>query len=353
MAALQQSKIESIIRQSPPIDVTQPFDPSTLRDKVILITGGANGLGAHMVREWASHGAHIIIGDVADALGEDLVATLKTKYPASTFAYQHCDVTDWESQVALFQTATRTSPTGHIDIIVPNAGIILPSANSIFEHPVLVDGVIPKPNLATLDVNISGVAYTTHLALFYLPKNPRSDRCILLIGSVASLLPLPGQAQYCMSKHAVLGLFRSLRATAFTNGVRVNMLAPFFTSKTNMLKPGVEAVFFSGSPGAGSVEDVIGAATRLIADETIAGRSLVIGPRIKANGVEGAEDFQELMASDEEGDGQGRPIWECYADDYQRVDTFVKRYLYILHVGEQVKGWFGIVTDLWAMLRRK
>jgi len=87
-----------------------------------------------------------------------------------------------------------------------------------------------------------GAMYTAHLAFFYLPRNPNSeaanssrapkantrDRHLLLLGSVASFAPLPGQVQYAISKHGVLGMFRALRGTSMNNGIRVNMLCPYF-----------------------------------------------------------------------------------------------------------------------------
>lgn len=346
------SAIQKMIRQSPPVDVTKPYDPSTVNDKTVVITGGAKGLGAHMVRRWASLGAHVVIGDLADAEGEELVASLRASYPTATFAYQHCDVTDWDSQVSLFETAVRVSPSGAIDIVVPNAGIIQPAQSKIFENPVLVDGKLPKPSTATLDVNITGATFTTHLALYYLPLNPRPDRCLLLIGSVASIMPLPGQTHYAMSKHAVLGLFRSLRATSYLRGIRVNMVAPFYTAQTHMMPPVTEAIFLSGSAGAATVADVVDAATRLVADEAVAGRSLVIGPRMKTRGVDGLEQ-EDMAVADGEGDGQGRGIWECYADDYEHVDSFVKRYLYLLNTVGNVRGWLGMLGDIWGIFRRK
>lgn len=350
------NNIKGLIRQSPPVDVSKPYDATTLKGKTIVITGGANGLGSHMVREWASHGANIIIGDVADAAGEELVAELATQYPDSAFAFQHCDVTDWESQVSLFETAVHVSPHGGIDIVVPNAGIILPDVSIQFEEPVLKNGRLPKPNTAQFDVNITGAAYTTHLAMYWLPQNGSSprDRCLLLVGSLASLCPFPTQTMYTMSKHAILGLFRTLRATSFRSGVRVNMITPYYVSKSNMLKLPIEAAFLSGTAGGAMIEDVINAATRLISDEEIAGRALCVGPKLKSAGVEGVEDVDALMAvQDSENNGQGRAVWECYADDYDNVDAFVKRFILLLNAAERVKGWFGIFTDIWGMLRRK
>ncbi|KAH7158004.1 hypothetical protein B0J13DRAFT_185977 [Dactylonectria estremocensis] len=344
--------IQELIQQSAPVDVTKEYDTSTLKGKTVVITGGAKGLGAHMVRRWASLGAHIVIGDVADADGEQLVGELRRSYPEATFAYQRCDVTDWDSQVALFDTAVRVSPSKAVDVVVPNAGIIQPDQASAFENPEPgPDGRLKRPDTATLEVNIVGVVYTTHLALYHLPRNGSSkDRCILLIGSVASLMPLAGQTHYAMSKHAVLGLFRTLRATASLRGVRVNMLAPYFTSQTHMMPPVREALFLSGNAGAASVADVIDAATRLVADEAVAGRALVIGPRMKADGITGAED---MAVGDDEGDGQGRAIWECYAHDYDQVDPFVRRYLYLIHAVSSARGWLGVLGDIWRIFRRK
>ncbi|KAM5346947.1 hypothetical protein ACJ41O_009952 [Fusarium nematophilum] len=348
--------IRGIIRQSPPVDVSQPYDPSTLKGKTILITGGANGIGSHMVRRWASHGAHIVIGDVADEAGEQLAAELRTAYPGSTFVFQHCDVTDWDSQVGLFEAAARASPRGGIDVVVPNAGIILPGESMRFEAPVLQGGRIPRPDTTVLDVNITGATYTTHLALHWLPENGPADRdrCLLLVGSLSSLYPFSGHCQYTMSKHAVCGLFRALRSTAFTRGVRVNMIAPYYISKSNMLKPAVEALFLSGAAGGAQIDDVVDAATRLVADEDVAGRALVVGPRMKTADVRVVEDEDALMVvSEGEGDGQGRGVWECYADDYDQVDAFTKRYITLLNAVEKAKGWLGVLTDVWKIWRRK
>ncbi|KAL6879358.1 NAD(P)-binding protein [Trichoderma novae-zelandiae] len=342
--------VRQTIKQSLPVDVGKPYDPSTLKDKTILITGGANGLGAHMVRHWAAHGANVVIGDVADTAGEELVASLRTSYPKAVFEFRHCDVTDWESQVGLFEAAVTASPHGAIDIVVPNAGIILPGEATKFENPELVNGKLLEPNTTILSVNVKGVIFTSHLALYHLPRNKRSDRCLLFVGSVASLIPLPGQSHYTTSKHAVLGLFRSLRGTAFMKGIRVNMVAPYYTAQTKMLPPVAEALLLSGSAGPGSIHDVIDAATRLIADESVVGRALVIGPRLKVHDNTAIDEQSGLMT--EEDDGQSQAIWECYAHDYDQVETFVKRYLWLLNATARARGMFAWIRDVIAIWKR-
>ena len=100
----------------------------------------------------------------------------------------------------------------------------------------------PPPSLAVLDVNLTGVLYTSHLALFYLARNPQSapadpycdpakisrDRHLLLMSSMAGIAPIPTQTLYATSKHAVVGLYRNLRCTSFFHGVRINLICPYF-----------------------------------------------------------------------------------------------------------------------------
>src|SRR5690349_16426444 len=162
------------IRQSPPVDLTKPYDTATLSGKSILITGGASGFGAAFARHWARHGAHIFIGDVNDAAGEELVAELRAISPEEAEGvgrncqhfYFHCDVTSWDDQVRLFKSAIAASPTKGIDCVVAGAGIV--DLSSAFDEPkrrVGADDDEPaEPKLKVVEVNLKGVMYTTHLA---------------------------------------------------------------------------------------------------------------------------------------------------------------------------------------------
>lgn len=243
MPAAMSKNIVDLARQSPPLDTTAPYDPSSLRDKTIAITGGASGFGAGFAKQWASYGALITIGDIDTVKGKALIQELRkeTGNPAHQFIY--CDVTDWQSQVDFFRTAVELSPHGRLDQIVANAGI--EETGTKFSEPQNLDQKNPpEPQWKALDVNLKGVLYTAHLALFWLPRNPSSspanvpDRHLLLIGSVASLIPFAGHVQYSIAKHGVLGLFRSLRATSWQHGVRVNR-KPFQT------RPPISADLFS------------------------------------------------------------------------------------------------------------
>lgn len=116
MAAYEPKNMVTTVRQSPPIDITIPYDASWVNAKVILITGGASGFGAAFVRHWAQHGATVIVGDINVAKGDALCREITKEIKGSNKVhFVHCDVTDWQSQVNLFKEAVKLSPHGGLD----------------------------------------------------------------------------------------------------------------------------------------------------------------------------------------------------------------------------------------------
>ncbi|ROW10258.1 hypothetical protein VMCG_01940 [Cytospora schulzeri] len=462
LAPPDQNRLVEAVRQSPPVDLSRPYDPSTLRGKTILVTGGSSGLGAAFARHWAAHGANLIVGDINDAAGEALVAELRANPTRSGDGggdghgveggggsgndsgdagenhhhhhhFVHVDVTSWSSQAALFQQAARLSPTGHLDAVVASAGISdrHGAATGLgFENPSGLDAPEPPaPDLRCIEVNLIGMMYTAHLALFWLQQDGRSpgedakggndsdvgagtggeddkrkkkkneerenegirvtttrDRHFLMIGSYAGLTPcIPGVPEYVTSKHAVTGLFRSLRTLShrqhLRQGVRVNMLCPYFVDTPILAN---EAMALLAGMALARLEDVVDAATRFMADDgygggggdgssssgsgRISGRALVVGPRLsllkgKNGGEEGGDVVRDLTArEDDDGDndvvlvdedlrrGRGQAVWECYAHDYDTVDFFIRRYIRVLNTVAAVRGWIGWARDLYHAL---
>ncbi len=74
----KQSLVDKV-RQSPRLDFSNIPDDSWVKDKTILITGGASGFGAGFFRRWAAAGANVVIGDVNVQKGDQLVRDVKTK----------------------------------------------------------------------------------------------------------------------------------------------------------------------------------------------------------------------------------------------------------------------------------
>lgn len=367
--------IREAVGQSPPLDTSAPYGTDSMAGKTILITGGASGFGAAFARRWAGLGAHIAIGDVNDKAGEALVAELRETTPGGKYHfYHHCDVTSWDSQTAFFKAAVEHSATGSIHVVVPNAGVADPNSPANqrgFENPAPYkgpDGVVDEsmgpcaPRMPVADINVTGVLYSVHLAMYWLPRNDGKDRAILFLSSIAGLISLPGQALYTMSKHAVTGLFRALRGTSHVhNGLRVNMLCPYF-AETNIL-PTSGVVILAGS-GKTKVDDVVEAGTRFVADQSIAGRAVVIGPRFllkkdgkRVNGtldLVAAEDGSISVAGEPaEGEGDAsQAVWECYGHDYENCEVFVDRYVRLLNLLTLARGWAGWFSDLAAVFWR-
>ena len=346
-----------LVRQSPPFDINHVPDDSWVKEKVIIITGGASGFGAGFLRRWAAAGAVIIAADINVQKGDQLVREVRKDTGNPNLHFVHCDVTNWQSQVHLFREAVRLSPHGGIDTVVANAGI--PGGKQPFEEPKDLDlANPPPPDLSVLDVNLTGVVYTTYLAMWYLPRNPGSspasskcvpsetyrDRHMIFISSYAGLMPIPGAPLYGASKHAVVGLYRTLRSMLFVHGIRVNMLCPYFID-TPLANVAVRLVLAGGTMG--KVEDVVEAATRFAADPRVVGRAVSVGPKLK---VKQDADGEWSLVEGDDRDAEARAIWEVYLHDFEDADVFQRRIVSILNRATEIRGWTGWAWDTVAAI---
>ncbi|KAI4203430.1 MAG: hypothetical protein LQ346_001779 [Caloplaca aetnensis] len=346
-----------LVRQSPPFDVDHVPDDAWMKDKVVLITGGASGFGAGFLKRWAAAGAVIIAADINVKNGDQLVQEVKKATGNPNLYFLHCDVTDWQSQVNLFREAAKLSPHGGIDTVVANAGIS--QGKRPFEEPIDLDRAHPPPpDTAVLDVNLTGVVYTTYLALWYLPRNPGSspaspdsrpsethrDRHLMLMASVAGLMPIPAAPLYGASKHGVIGLYRTLRSSSFMHGVRVSMLCPYFID-TPMADTSVRVAMAGGTLG--EVGDVVEAATRFAADPRVVGRAVVVGPKLKVKQDE-AGDWRLVEGEDQ--DAEQRAIWEIYPHDFESSDVFQRRLVSLMNRVTEIRGWTGWAQDMVAAI---
>lgn len=90
-----------------------------------------------------------------------------------------------------------------------------------------------EPKLNILNVNLVGVMYTVKLALHYFRRQNASnkeeplDQVLVLQGSLAGYLDLPGAVQYIASKFGLRGMMRALRKTEHVHNIRVNYIGPW------------------------------------------------------------------------------------------------------------------------------
>ncbi len=178
---------------------------SSLRNKVVLITGGARGIGAATARRIASQGGKLILTDVDQEPLEALAAELG----ADTVLAVVADVTDLASMEAA--VAAGIEKFGGIDVALANAGIA--SYGSVL-------GVDPATFRRVLDINILGVFHTVRAAL---PALIERNGYILIVSSLAAFAPAPGLAAYNASKAGVEHFGNALRLEVHHQGVDVGI----------------------------------------------------------------------------------------------------------------------------------
>ncbi|KAE9391427.1 NAD(P)-binding protein [Gymnopus androsaceus JB14] len=206
---------------------------SRLKGKVVLITGAGNGIGKETAILLASFGAKIVIGDINDICGRK-TASIIIAFGGQAIS-QKCDVAVWDNLVDLFNLAIANF--GSVDIVIPNAGT---SEASPFYNVILDETGRPQEPalLPAMQVNLTGVLYTVHLAQHYLhvgqDLNAPSLKSVVLIGSMSSWAGFSPAPVYSATKHGVLGLMRSVDSNFERKGVRVACVTPFF-AKTDLL----------------------------------------------------------------------------------------------------------------------
>jgi len=186
-------------------------DRIRLDGKIALVTGAAGVIGTATMRLLAERGARIVAIDRQERSLKDAVASL----PASAQAVAiTADVTQ-EDEVADYVRAA-VAKFGTIDVFYNNAGIE-GEIKPITDYPL-------ESFRRVLDVNVIGVFLgLKHVLPVMLKKNSGS---IINTASIAGLIGSPSIAVYSASKHAVIGLTKSVAQECSGTGVRVNCVCP-------------------------------------------------------------------------------------------------------------------------------
>ena len=176
-----------------------------LSGRGVAITGAAGGLGRALVRAFLARGARVAALDLdADALKE---------LPAGVLCLP-CDITNAEA--CRDSIARVQAQFGTLDVLVNNAGI---SHRSLLAR---TDAAVIR---RVMEVNFFGALHATQAAL---PALSERRGAIVVISSVAGFAPLAARAGYSASKHALHGLFDTLRAELEGSGVEVLLACPSF-----------------------------------------------------------------------------------------------------------------------------
>ncbi|XP_044272348.1 short-chain dehydrogenase/reductase family 16C member 6 [Tribolium madens] len=188
----------------------------TLRGKVVLVTGGAGGVGQELALRLARQKARVVIWDNNEKALEKVREKIECEgYKVHTYPV---DITDREN-VYKYATIVKTD-IGPIDILINNAGVVC--GQTFLEIP---DYMIEK----TFKVNILSHYWTTKAFLPDMIKTGKGH--IVTIGSLTGLLGTYKCTDYSASKHATIGFHESLLIELKTHGhheIKMTLVCPYF-----------------------------------------------------------------------------------------------------------------------------
>jgi len=176
-------------------------------DKVVIVTGGASGMGAATAREFARSGARVVIVDLNGPLAGKVAAEIGTE-PAIVG-----DVSD--SAFCRLAVETVLKRYGRLDILVNAAGIIF-RANA--------EGTSDENWRRVMAVNVDGVFYMSRAAI--VPMKKQGSGSIINFGSIWGGVGAAGVVAYCASKGAVHNLTRAMALDHVKEGIRINAVCP-------------------------------------------------------------------------------------------------------------------------------
>jgi len=185
-----------------------------VQGKVALVTGGASGIGAAVAELLAREGASVVVTDVDELKGPEVVATIKKAGGEAMFLTQDVTSESRWSEVA----AEVGTHYGRLDILVSNAGIGI-------AVPTIVEMSLADWRRQTA-INLDGVFLSVKHCLPLMRKTGGGS--IIMMSSLAGLRGAPGLAGYCATKGGVRLFAKAIamECASFTDGIRVNSVHP-------------------------------------------------------------------------------------------------------------------------------
>jgi NAD(P)-dependent dehydrogenase (short-subunit alcohol dehydrogenase family) len=184
----------------------------SLRDRVVVVTGGASGIGEAIVEAFAAQGARLAFIDVQDDAAEQVMRRIESSGHAAPL-YYHCDLTD---NGALQRTAEEIlAKFFSVDVLVNNAG-------NDTRHS------IEEVTSASWDQSIAiNLKQQFFMAQFVVPAMKKAGRgSIINMSSIGWVIPSTNMPVYVTAKAAIVGMTRTLAHEVGAHNIRVNCVMP-------------------------------------------------------------------------------------------------------------------------------
>jgi NAD(P)-dependent dehydrogenase (short-subunit alcohol dehydrogenase family) len=182
-----------------------------MKDSVALVTGAASGIGAAVARKLAAAGARVALLDVDEARGRALAEEVGGRFV-------RCDVSQpeqWRDALAVCDADLGVPDYAHL-----NAGVMSVPA----DEPFLPLDKLPLERYRRIvGVNLDGVVFGLQALL---PRMRAHGGAVTVTASLVGLVPLPVDPMYAATKHALVGLVRSVAAAEAESPLRINAICP-------------------------------------------------------------------------------------------------------------------------------
>jgi len=181
-----------------------------VKDKVVVVTGGANGIGEALCRRFAAEGAKVVVSDIDGA---------RTKAVATEIGALgvKADVTKEPEVIELIKKTEEK--LGPVDLLCSNAGILITDTPTYW-----ATGANNKVWQKMWNINVMAHVYTSRAELPGMIE--RNEGYILITASAAGLLSQIGSAPYSATKHAAIGFAEALAIAHGDDGVKVSVICP-------------------------------------------------------------------------------------------------------------------------------